>query len=318
MQRALQPIEIMAAGELALLCGNYTLGWRMYEARLAPPMQPRTPIYWGDLTDLKNKVVVVRSELGAGDNMLMMRYLPPLFRYSRCAHLVLEAPSGMESLYQVYFPGHDILPFGLSSPAGAIDIPIMSLPLLLSSVLGWKPIEPLKPPVVVLERSGVGIVPACVVNPGGREWRGNKRFQKNPPPATLAELESEFGPFVSLRHDDLNHCSWHDTALKMASLVLIITVDSGPAHLAASLGVPTWVLQRHQSQNACWRWGSPDPWYPGVARVFQQTKPSDWSGPIQAVREALHAEFPSSSFGARSRAAAEGTEQASKSMVIRH
>jgi hypothetical protein len=52
----------------------------------------------------------------------------------------------------------------------------------------------------------------------------------------------------------------------MAGLELIITVDSGPAHAAASLAGPdVWVLLRHEAHAECWRWGDPA-WYPD-ARV---------------------------------------------------
>ena len=93
---------------------------------------------------------------------------------------------------------------------------------------------------------------------------GNRRSRKTPPPERFAHLEAEFGPFISLSHQALG--PWLETARVMAGLELIITVDSGPAHAAASLAGPdVWVLQRHEAHAACWRWGDPA-WYPD-ARV---------------------------------------------------
>src|SRR5690606_3219921 len=58
-------------------------------------------------------------------------------------------------------------------------------------------------------------------------------------------------------------------AAAMRELDLVISIDGMPAHLAATLGRPTWVLLKHEAD---WRWmdGRDDsPWYPSV-RLFRQ------------------------------------------------
>jgi ADP-heptose:LPS heptosyltransferase len=72
----------------------------------------------------------------------------------------------------------------------------------------------------------------------------------------------------------------------MLQMDLVITPDAMPAHLAATLGVPTWVMLRH---DADWRWmdGRTDsPWYP-AARLFRQRSPGDWAGVVDAIAAAL-------------------------------
>ena len=67
---------------------------------------------------------------------------------------------------------------------------------------------------------------------------------------------------------------------------LVVTSDTGPAHLAGALGVPTWVILKQIPE---WRWGltgENTPWYPTM-RLFRQTQRGDWSGPVHAVRRAL-------------------------------
>jgi hypothetical protein len=78
-----------------------------------------------------------------------------------------------------------------------------------------------------------------------------------------------------------------DTAAIMTLLDLVITVDTGPAHLAGALGRPLWVMLQSQPE---WRWpdGPTTPWYPS-ARLFRQTVAGDWNGPLMAVRDALPA-----------------------------
>jgi len=65
-------------------------------------------------------------------------------------------------------------------------------------------------------------------------------------------------------------------------MVLVITIDSSPAHLAGALGVPVWMLQLY---TADWRWlvyRSDSPWYPTM-RIYRQQKPGDWSAPINKM-----------------------------------
>jgi ADP-heptose:LPS heptosyltransferase len=77
-----------------------------------------------------------------------------------------------------------------------------------------------------------------------------------------------------------------ETAALLADLDLLITVDTSVAHLAATLGVPTWVLLPSVPD---FRWmleRADSPWYPSV-RLFRQARPDDWDAVIAEVREAL-------------------------------
>jgi ADP-heptose:LPS heptosyltransferase len=72
----------------------------------------------------------------------------------------------------------------------------------------------------------------------------------------------------------------------MASLDLMITVDSMPAHLAGALGVPVWTLL---IEDADWRWmqdRDDSPWYPTM-RLFRQREAGEWSGVVDRVASAL-------------------------------
>jgi tetratricopeptide (TPR) repeat protein len=78
-----------------------------------------------------------------------------------------------------------------------------------------------------------------------------------------------------------------DTAALIANLDLVISVDTAVAHLAGALGKPTWLLLPY-SPDWRWMWQREDsPWYPTM-RLFRQTTPGDWSGPIQRVATELH------------------------------
>ena len=63
--------------------------------------------------------------------------------------------------------------------------------------------------------------------------------------------------------------SFADTAALMRTLDLVLAVDTSVAHVAGSLGVPTWVMIPYASD---WRWLTDcedTPWYPTL-RLFRQ------------------------------------------------
>jgi hypothetical protein len=68
-----------------------------------------------------------------------------------------------------------------------------------------------------------------------------------------------------------------EAAKRMRGLDLVISVDSMPAHLAAAIGRPTWLLLEREAD---WRWmeGREDsPWYPTL-RILRQPAAGDWDG----------------------------------------
>jgi hypothetical protein len=59
-----------------------------------------------------------------------------------------------------------------------------------------------------------------------------------------------------------------------------------PAHLAGTLGLPTWVMLKHEAD---WRWmrdRRDSPWYPSL-RLFRQCEPGDWRAVVGDLSMAL-------------------------------
>jgi hypothetical protein len=296
--------EVVAQANQLLRNHDYERGWLGFEARTLPGRRG----FQGTLGDLRNRVVLVRGEMGHGDCLLFMRYIPLLQKHSGCRQLLLEAAPGMESLFRTYFPDCEVISaLPREVVVRSAYIRIMSLPMLLGPVIGWAPVPPLPVPAALVSanRRGIGLCGSCLLpQADGRrarvcdfapfhledfaDWHEQQpvgRPQKNPPVHLVQQLKREFGPFTSLLHEDLGFGPWLETAKTIAGLKLVITVDTAVAHLAASLGVPTWVLQRHADQGACWRWSDPN-WYPS-ARVFQQPRPGAWKLVFKEVAAAL-------------------------------
>ena len=94
-------------------------------------------------------------------------------------------------------------------------------------------------------------------------------------PFPVLDLGSRFDPH-----------SLDDLAAALVNMDLVVTVDTAVAHLAAAMGVATWVVLPYV---ACWRWlleRTDSPWYPTI-RLFRQTAPNDWDGVFKVVAAEL-------------------------------
>jgi len=77
-----------------------------------------------------------------------------------------------------------------------------------------------------------------------------------------------------------------DTAAIVASLDLVISVDTSVVHLAGAMGKPVWVLL---NKGCDWRWflqREDSPWYP-TARLFRQTTAGGWQEVVSRVEREL-------------------------------
>jgi len=142
----------------------------------------------------------------------------------------------------------------------------------------------------------------------GLVWSGNPKQgndrNRSMPFAQLARLLDMDASFVSLQKDprpddrallagrtdiiDLTAdlTDFVETAALVSCLDLVITVCTGVAHLAATLGRPTWVMLPYLPD---WRWlldRDDSPWYPTV-RLFRQDDTRDYARVVESVRSEL-------------------------------
>ncbi len=82
--------------------------------------------------------------------------------------------------------------------------------------------------------------------------------------------------------------SFADTAAVLDRLDLLVSIDTGAAHLAGALGRPVWLLLSKAGDSRWLDHVDYTPWYPSM-RLFRQPALGAWDAPVAAAAEALAA-----------------------------
>ena len=80
---------------------------------------------------------------------------------------------------------------------------------------------------------------------------------------------------------------FHDTASLVASLDVVISVDTAITHLSGALGRPTWLMLNRFATD--WRWlldRDSSPWYSTV-RIFRQPDYNNWQPVVNKISQYL-------------------------------
>lgn len=301
--------------------GDYAQGFADYELRLQFPQTqppgriPDAPIWKGEAAT--GKGILLMCEQGLGDTFMFARFVPMVV--ARGLDVTLAVAQSQVALMRQSFPEARVIAIGdheamsfdywaaLWSLPSALGITLQNVPAPKrflqtreSDVATWKTRldeisvrgEPVEPPA---RRLRIGIV-----------WQGqlagqdNQMAERSIPPRLMrqfVEAHPEF-TWVSLQHGavplgaanviDLTADTVEFT--QMAALIdaldLVISIDTGAAHLAAALGAKTWVLLREAGD---WRYGVTGDtcaWSPTM-RLFRQDRSRRWEPLFAQVANAL-------------------------------
>ena len=314
-------------GLLLLNNQRWVEGWQHYEwrqrlwadqgMRLCIPVPKPKP--WSGTDPGQTKLVVV-AEQGLGDTFQFVRYGPHL--QQNLAGLRLCVPDSLVSLISFSYPNLSVVAASTFALTEEEDwIPLLSAP----HHFGINPEDcPSAHPYLQAPDERQQAWSRRLKRPGkllvGVHWQGNPKaetglreggsfpLQALAPLAIFPELN-----FVSLQKgsgaEQLENCSFRDRFVECQAEIsstfdfidtaaitkccdLVITNDSGLAHLAGALSAPTWLLLH---LPADWRWGEEEEtthWYPSI-RLFRQEKDQSWHMLIQQVIHQLHESFPS-------------------------
>ncbi len=301
-------------GRYCLTLGEYDLGWREYEHRLARLPNPRPDIRRWVGEDTAGKRLIVISEQGLGDTVQFLRFLPMLSQRDAVVTAVIQpALIALARTVDSTISWAD----DLRAP-GTFDfrIDLLSLPLMLGT---RSETIPQRMPYIAADAVRIAAWAETIGNGGfriGLAWQGStgpmRDDTRSIPPAlfkALAEkpdvrlislqginglealaglpqdlIVERLGPTIESNPDGIA-----EIAAVMENLDLNITSDTLIAHLAGALGRPVWVgLKR----DADWRWlrnRTDTPWYPTM-RLFRQGRAGDWPAVVAAMAARLDEE----------------------------
>ncbi|HWA44898.1 MAG TPA: tetratricopeptide repeat protein [Hypericibacter adhaerens] len=304
-----------------LTLGRLEEGHREYEWRWQTPYflsRPRrivAPDWQGE--PLAGKRLLLQWEQGLGDTIQHVRYAREAAAAG--AEVVAEVQAPLVRLVQSMPEIRQVVAAGAALPPVDLQVAMMSLPYRFRTRLDSIPNRVPYLQAVPADRERWAARIANLPRPRiGFAWRGNPKFpndrRRTLPLTQLAALiRGLSGSAIALQLDmseeelrvsglggrlldpakDLGappqrFADFADTAGLVAELDLVVTVDTGVAHLAGALARPVWIMLPVESDPR-WYVGREDsPWYP-TARLLRQSRAGDWETVTAAVAKALAA-----------------------------
>ncbi|MBV8466606.1 MAG: tetratricopeptide repeat protein [Burkholderiales bacterium] len=297
---------------LSLLAhGDYAHGWDAFEHRLDPRLSKQVSAAeprWQGVFEQGQRVFVY-SDQGLGDAILFARYLPHLAEQG--VNLLVAVPPPLLGLFRAAMPGIEFIALGDARPACDWQIALGSLPGLYQTRAGHVPnVTPYlkaRPEKIAAWRNTLARSSGTIKI--GITWAGNSattgvKYRNCPveqfatvfrdiPSLTLVNLQMGAADELNTLRDvadvvDLTGeiADFEDTAAVLASLDMVISVDTALLNLAGAVHVPAWGLLALAPE---WRWHGPDRrsrWYPSVIR-YTQTRFLDWGAPLSIMRSTL-------------------------------
>lgn len=313
---SLQPEEADAHINLSmalLSSGNQQEGWREFEWRCCaitqqlPPIPALPVIPPGSRLD--GTTVLIHAEQGLGDLLQFARYLPLLAATG--AQVIASVPAVMQRLIAGLAGVSRVISHDELLPEADYQLPLLSLPERLSELVPAIPAQsPYLMPDPALQTAWQDQLADNDTFKVGLIWRGSNLGKSGYSRALTAELlrpltgvdqitcyslqlgasSEELSQLPGIIDLTPQITDFADTAAIMASLDLVISVDTSTAHLAGALGCRCWVPLLFAPD---WRWyplhDQGSRWYPSLT-TFRQQIPGRWQPVIAELAAALRGE----------------------------
>lgn len=300
-----------------LMLGNYGRGFDLFESRF--DAFPRAyadslailigcgPIARWQGEDPRGRSLLLWSEQGLGDSIMMLRYIR-VVQAVGAARIVLACPQTLHRLALEIGDIEVVDPIDLEAVRRCdLHCPLLSLPGCVGTTIDTIPLADgyLAAPNAEARRwsdrlaslDGLKVGISWAGSPTLREDVQRSVSQESLRPLfdlrgvrwiSLQKRDGKSSPSALASVTDwMDEC--HDfgsTAGLIAGLDLVVSVDTAVAHLAGALGVPVWMLNRFGSE---WRWGRTgerSPWYSSL-RQFRQSEQGNWRGVLASVEACL-------------------------------
>ena len=276
--------------------------------------QTKGDVWVNDLNTLENSLEIRKTigYLPENNPLYVLQFIryAPMVR-ARCARVVVLCPPSLAPLLGTVAGVDAVVSDRRHLPAFGCQVPLLSLPRVFGTMLETIPgtVPYLVPdPVRIAARRDS----AAADGPGvrvGLAWRGNPQHPNDrnrsltasavaslcqipgtiwfslQQELTAAEREAftacgafhDLGPTLS---------DWAETAAVIATLDLVVTVDTAVAHLAGALARPVYLLLPFAPD---WRWlleRGDSPWYPTM-HLYRQPSPGDWDSVLRQIVQDL-------------------------------
>lgn len=275
---------LLALGEYEEGFKEHDWAWKLFDWQGFGPVRGdmvrirHLPVWSGE--DISSERLLVYHELGFGDAIQTMRYLPELRR--RAANVTLVINSELVRLAQQF--GVDVVDH---VPADVSEftyrLPMFGVMSALKTTLHNIPNRRYIESKYVYKRTG-HLMGVC--------WSGRTQtaFTQDYFMSKLAheryEVHSlQLGP-TSKGIYPLSSRDFADTVELIEAMDHIVTIDSAPAHLAGALGHPSVHLLLPYFPD--WRWWHAKAWYPRI-ETYRQPSIDDWDTPFAKLNEAIRA-----------------------------
>jgi hypothetical protein len=308
----------LALGQILLARGEFQPGWREYEWRNQIPaalgrLPQMSSAPWNGMILPKGRLLLVCDQ-GFGDSIQFTRYIP--MAAERCAEVILICSPPLESLFAGIPSVGQCRTRWTDVPPHAAHCLLSSLPRIFQTehdtIPRHVPYLTPDPARVAAWRKRLD----ASVAPGSRRvglaWSGRPSHPNNIRRSMRLEILTPLAgmpniQFVSLQKpfpaadralvdqfpglEDFSESltDFGESAALIATLDLVITVDTAVAHLTGALGCAVWVML---PKTADWRWlleRDDNPWYPS-ARLFRQQRPGAWDQVVAQIVAALGSE----------------------------
>jgi tetratricopeptide (TPR) repeat protein len=303
----------MNHGHALLKAGRLREGWAPFNRRLEQPgraLLPAAlllpPVEPGQRLD--GKVVVVTYDSGFGDTLQFARYLPRLAAAG--AQVLLWVPEPLRRLLATMPGVARVLSGNVTLPRFDWHCPIIQLAQVFGTAAETIPADcPYLAPDPALVAAWSARLPAVPARARriGLAWAGAAKMEfdrrRSMALAAMAPLATVPGvQWISLQMGEARHQppppglalhdpmgavqDFADTAAIIASLDVVVSVDTAVVHLAGAMGKPVILLDRYDN---CWRWMTQredSPWYPSV-RIIRQARWGEWDPVMKRAAERL-------------------------------
>lgn len=296
-------LALLLSGDLAEGFAEYAWRWH-WDGFPSEQRSFEQPMWRGE--DLAGRTILLHAEQGLGDAVQFVRYAPLVA--DRGGRVIVEASEKLAPLFTHAQLADQVVAKGDPLPDFDLQAAFLDLPRILKTTFVTIPAPdtylsiPTDRHAAWREKLSVQPGLKVGINSAGNDENPAERarrldleafsalgkipdivfynLQKGPDAADLPT------PPTALRMIETGEDTLTETAAMIANLDLVITSDTVTAHLAAALGIPTWVLLPYVPD---WRWlmaRDDSPWYP-TAHLFRQPNAGDWPAVALAVETAL-------------------------------